>query len=363
MKTRLLLFVIIICFVGLTVYFFREPKSASPVKPLTSNDMTVQVTREDLVKTIEVKGKATYGKKRVLSAPFGGAVSHWNIRQGAMVKAGDILFQIDTSALKDEISQLRMAAEKQSMELRLAEFQDASEEASTEPDVWDEEAGKKRTAAAAQKQLQQKQSEEQLRELHAKIAEKEKLLAQSAYAAPESGIVLLDNDGTVPTALTDKERIGVLVNPDDLKLSVFVGEKDYVAIKPGMPVRVKVNAYKDMAVDGKVEAVANYPKASSQGTGDGKEASLFEITIALDKVERLVAGFGLAAEIELSRKEAVLAIPTYFVQHKNGKTYATLQTAEGTVQREITVGAEVDEKVEVLSGLQEGDTIVLEQPS
>jgi multidrug efflux pump subunit AcrA (membrane-fusion protein) len=64
--------------------------------------------------------------------------------------------------------------------------------------------------------------------------------------------------------------------------------------------------------------------------------------------------------IEVDRAPAALTIPINATRQRDDKTYVDVRTGEKTYQeREITVGLESDDKVQVLSGLNESDEILL----
>ena len=66
------------------------------------------------------------------------------------------------------------------------------------------------------------------------------------------------------------------------------------------------------------------------------------------------------AAITLNEKENALAIPSAALREKDNKEYVKIKTGPNTAaDHEITIGLETDTQVEVLSGLNEGDEVVV----
>ncbi|WP_217582170.1 biotin/lipoyl-binding protein, partial [Lysinibacillus sp. GbtcB16] len=58
-------------------------------------------------------------------APFGGEIKSWQIADGAQVKKGQLLFELDATPLRSEIASLQTTLKKQKLEADLAKFKAA----------------------------------------------------------------------------------------------------------------------------------------------------------------------------------------------------------------------------------------------
>jgi hypothetical protein len=64
--------------------------------------------------------------------------------------------------------------------------------------------------------------------------------------------------------------------------------------------------------------------------------------------------------IKLAEKQNALVIPLIATRERDGKVFVDVRTGPTTYEeREITVGLETEEKIEVLNGLSESDEILL----
>jgi RND family efflux transporter MFP subunit len=143
-----------------------------------------------------------------------------------------------------------------------------------------------------------------------------------------------------------------LVNTSKLKLTVTVPEGQIPSLKVGSPVKVKASVYPDKEFSGKITFIA--PKA---------DASLnfpVEIEIANNPGNELKAGMYGTAEFAPANAQStpIRAISrTAFVGGVNaGQVYVVKDSVAKL--RKIVPGRVLGERVEVLSGLEDGEFVV-----
>lgn len=73
---------------------------------------------------------------------------------------------------------------------------------------------------------------------------------------------------------------------------------------------------------------------------------------------QLVSGALIDVTMTLSESIDTLWLPPEAVNVFNNRTFVVLQTPEGERVQDVTIGLETDERVEVLSGVEEGDVVV-----
>ncbi|KPV59050.1 RND transporter, partial [Paenibacillus sp. A3] len=274
---------------------------------------------------------------------------------------GDVLFRLDDTELRNEIAQLQANAKKQEMDIRLNQFQEKAGIADAEAEGITETDAKKRFAASESRKMQNEVTQVTLEHTRSQLAEKTKKLQAAGFAAPENGIFLFEGTKE-PKSVKDNERIGKIVDLTKLQLICNVGEYDLFRIKEGMDVEVRVDALKDVKLKGKVERLSKFAKA---GTGSSESsnttAAQFEVTISLEPNERLIAGLSLTASIQTDKKSGALVVPTLTIQRDKDDYYVMVEAADGSLEKRIVkIGLETPEKTEVLSGLNEGESVVLQ---
>ncbi len=149
--------------------------------------------------------------------------------------------------------------------------------------------------------------------------------------------------GTTIMTLSDLSHIFVMATVD---------QSDIGAVRVGQAARVEVDSFADRQFAGKVVRIA------TTGTNTSNVVT-FEVKVEVtDKDKNLLRPqmTGTVTIIEDQRNN-VLTVPTAAVVHRNGKTFVTLVGGE---QRDVTLGLEGSENIEVLSGLAEGDKVAVE---
>ena len=145
-----------------------------------------------------------------------------------------------------------------------------------------------------------------------------------------------------------------LVNVSKLKLRVTVTESQIAELKLGSKVKVKASAYQDKDFEGKVTFIA--PKADSALNFP------IEIEIENNSANEIKAGMYGTAEFATggTKNNAVKIIPrSAFVGSVNGNQVFVVNTKDSISKLiKIVSGRVFGDKVEVLSGLENGQIVV-----
>ena len=149
-----------------------------------------------------------------------------------------------------------------------------------------------------------------------------------------------------------------------LTMELSVDELDIADIDVGQSVTVTADAVEDRTYTGTVT------KVSVAGTSSGS-ATTYPVTIRIDETDGLLPGMSVDATIELDAVENVLAIPSAALNRGDTVlvTADSPSAANGTPVEsesgesaeyysvEVVTGVTGDDYVEIVSGLQEGDTV------
>ena len=149
-----------------------------------------------------------------------------------------------------------------------------------------------------------------------------------------------------------------------LTMTLSVDELDIASIEVGQSVSIVADAVEDTTYTGTVT------KVSVAGTSSGS-ATTYPVTIRIDETDGLLPGMSVDATIELASAEDVLAIPSAALNREdtvlvtadspsaaNGTLVeSTTEDGEDYYSVEVTTGVSGDDYIEIVSGLQEGDTV------
>ncbi len=190
---------------------------------------------------------------------------------------------------------------------------------------------------------------------------------ETLIRATASGTVLSrtvnPGDPVVPlTSYQPGTELATIADMHDLIFKGTVDEIDVGKITIGMPCRIKVGALPDHIVHGELARIA--PQAQrSEGT------TLFDVEIELDPDREvfLRAGYSANSDVVIREKTGIVLIPERLVlfEDDGGSTYVEIP-GEGPeaepVKATVELGLSDGLRVEVISGLTDGDQIVQRPP-
>jgi HlyD family secretion protein len=157
-----------------------------------------------------------------------------------------------------------------------------------------------------------------------------------------------------PTPRPGGTQFIVLDNVDEFQVVMAYTETDAAGIAPGQKVRLTFDAVPDLELTGSVLSVSPTATAISGVIS-------YYVTVVLPKGDpRLKSGMTAQAEVLTKEVPGVLAVPGAAVRTQNGTSVVTVLDPNGT-QRTVTVqtGATGDGKTQILSGVTEGQQVVL----
>ncbi|PKN86687.1 MAG: hypothetical protein CVU46_06965 [Chloroflexi bacterium HGW-Chloroflexi-8] len=194
--------------------------------------------------------------------------------------------------------------------------------------------------------------------------------AQARIDAIEATIDSINLRAPFNATVTDiRSKVGDQVSPgsisfriDDLShllVDVLIPEVDINSIKVGMPARISFDGIQNKEYTGKIHEVARV------GTSISGVVS-FNVTVELsDPDENVLPGMTAAVNVVTSEISDVLIIPNRAVRLKDGERVVYILKPGQLVPQatNITIGAISDLYSEVVSGVNEGDILVLNPPT
>lgn len=146
---------------------------------------------------------------------------------------------------------------------------------------------------------------------------------------------------------------------DTLVVQAQVDETDIGKVKVGQKARIRLDSYPDQPVEGKVFDILYEGKNNSNVITYGVKVAPTKVPPFFRSQMTANVSFVVA-----EKKDAVLVPPSAVKDAPGGKRTVTLPPAtEGgePSTREVKVGVETDDKVEILEGLRAGDKVLVAQ--
>src|SRR4029079_12884252 len=148
----------------------------------------------------------------------------------------------------------------------------------------------------------------------------------------------------------------VIANTGSMALHGTIGEADIVKLKLGQVANVTVDAIGTAKMTGKVTSLD--PVATISG---GVPVYGVDVTIDLPN-QSVKPGMSGTANVIIASSPNALTVPNLAVKTASGRRYLTVMKDGQQVDTEVTFGISNDTVTEVLTGVQEGDIVVLPQP-
>jgi HlyD family secretion protein len=210
-----------------------------------------------------------------------------------------------------------------------------------------------------------KQARAQVQQNQASLKQLEEQLGYTTIVAPMDGVIL-SRDVEMGDAVSSILVLGstatlVMTEGDTSEVYVQgkVDEADIAHVYMGQPARIKVESFRDRLFNGKVTKIAPMGVEKDNVT-------TFEVRVSINNPGgELKANMTANAEILLDEHKGVLTIPENAVLYDNQKN-ASVQIPdkhqkEGFRKIPVTVGLSNGSVTEIISGLKEGDQVVLQQ--
>jgi len=180
-------------------------------------------------------------------------------------------------------------------------------------------------------------------------------IQNTVLSAPFAGVLTV-----APTNVTGVQLIATdyfeVVNPETLIFRAAIDEIDLHRISLGQSGQIVLDAYEDETIDSSLSYISYVSSESTSGT-----VFLLEFPLLSSDLNKYRLGMNGDALITLAKKENVLTVPLDAISERDGKVFVQIKTdaKEQAEEREIELGLEGDDEVEVLAGLNEGEQILL----
>ncbi|MFG6111620.1 efflux RND transporter periplasmic adaptor subunit [Stenotrophomonas nematodicola] len=372
-RGRLLLSIIVLVAVAAIVaWYLRKP--AAPALATTA------VTRGDIEQTVEATGVIDAYKLVSVGAQASGQIKSLKVQLGDTVKEGDLIAEIDATTQQNQVlnaqatlDQVKAQRAVQQASLREAELEFARQQQmlaaeATSRAEYDAADAKLKTARA---QIQSYDA--QIKGRETELATARATLSYTRITAPMDGTVVavVAEEGRTVNANQTAPTIVMLARLDLVTVNAEVSEADVVKIKAGMPVYFTTLGEPDRKYHATLRqinpapaSIANDSSSSSSASSSSSSSAVYYN--ALFDVENPDGSLriDMTAQVSVMLKQAkgVLTIPAVALGPKtrDGQYMVRVADADGMpAPREVRIGINNGATAEVLSGVEEGEKVVV----
>ncbi|MDX2127511.1 MAG: efflux RND transporter periplasmic adaptor subunit [Chloroherpetonaceae bacterium] len=337
MRNKLIAFGAIAVLIAAIIYTLQHNKSISEAKAEASQETeraitvsTGQIQRSSFTEALSIVGTTIANNDVPLISETQGRVTAVFAKVGDFRNSGSVVIQVDDEVKKANYETARVSYEKSKKDL------DRYEELF-------------RQNAISVAQIEQFRYATQ-------SAESQYIIAKRAYSdtkitTPISGY-LTERKVDVGAYISQGMLIGNVVDISRLKVKVLVTESDVFKLKEGDKVTIDLDVFPGKQFEGRIQSIS----------AKGDEAHTFPVEIMIENRDRnypLKAGMFAKVNFESLKNRDALMVPREALigSVKNPQVFVVEENIAKL--RSIVVGRESGKNLEVLSGLKEGETVVV----
>jgi len=348
-KKRILIITICVVVIGIVLGIVLTRGSGREV---TLN--TVLVTRGDIVKSVIADGSLQMPNKAYLSFGVTGTVEELLVDEGNNVTKDQVLARLDVPSLESsvEMAELQVEIAEEQVKAARAQYEIAKDNL--------DEGVMGQSEEVLEQQVDIAKASWETAKLNLEIAE---LSLESAELNLEKAVIVAPFDGVVASiSITEGKEISTatlaspaisLIDTSDIEMRGFIDEIDIAIVKLSQEANIILDALPDEKVKGEVAFI------SPVGTTLAGVVS-YDTTITLENpAVGLRDGMSATAEIIIERRDDVLLIPNRAIRGTLENPTVLVLVDEQEEEREITLGLTDGINTEVLTGLEEGEEVIL----
>lgn len=302
---------------------------------------TITVKKKDIVQTISASGKIKADEEVTLKFQTSGRLAWVGVKEGDKVKKWQAIASLDKRELEKNLKKELLDYMNERWDFEQTTLDDYRDQALTETI--------RRVKEKAQFDLDKTVLDVEIADIALKYA---------TLVTPIEGIVTKIEAPFPGVNITPATAEFVISNPNSLIFSANVDEVDIGKIKPGQEAKIVLDAYPNETIETQVKEISF---TATTTTGGG---TAFEVKFPLPPNtpdEKFKLGMNGDIEIIVSKKENPLVIPQEAVKEKNGRQIVTILENKKQREVEVEIGLETDTEVEIISGLNENQKVIISE--
>lgn len=350
MKKHLVL-IVLFCSLIAAIAGCSNPQQTTPLE-------TVVIVRDDLVVSIPASGNMEAANKKSVGFRTTGTIQEVQVQKGDVVVKGQLLATLDSRTLEKTIELRQIDCDDAQkayagavISLAKAEnYRDYLDNQAMASDINKDDAQYSVDSAEIALERAALQIERARKNLDIAILEQEKTIITAPFDGVIADISIKEGD----LVLSPTEQALLIIDLDELTMNGIVDEIDISQVTTGQQALIVLDAIPGREITGRVSSI------STTGTIRAGVVS-YGIVIATEGTDRNIKdGMTASAEIIVERYEDILLVPNRAIRGSLDSPWVEIVTADGTVeQRQIALGASDGSSTEIISGLKEGDEVVL----
>ena len=294
--------------------------------------------------TVSLPGSLQGFQQSPIAARSSGYVKRWTRDIGAHVEKGELLAEIESPEIDQQLSQAVAARNQTAASLGLAKSTAERWEALRKKDVVSQQELDERRSGVAQ-------AEANVAAADANVQRLRQLQGFTRITAPFAGVITRRNVDVGDLIDSGGRTLFVLTQMDPLRVYVNVPQSYANLVRPGQKVAVTQSELRGQSFDGEV--------ARTAGSIDSATRTMqVEITLP-NKQGTLLPGAYVQVSLPLAANPTIVVPTNVLLFRGEGTRVATVDGSSHVRLKPITLGRNLGESIEVLDGISSKDRLIV----
>jgi HlyD family secretion protein len=325
----------------------------------------------------------------------GGRLAVLKFEEGTRVRKGDVIAQIEHADIEASLEAARRTvaeAEAQLVQAAAARDEDVRalerQRQLAKEGITTNAALTAADAAAAVSAARVKSAEAAIASARARVRVAEEALENTNVRAPFDGVVIkkraelgetVSPFGVAGQATREGGAIATIADLGELEVQTEVSENSIAKLLPSMPAEVRLQAFQDHAYKGRLRQI--FPSADRAKSivevrvtivdADAHVKPEMSASVTFQEPAKTTAaargrtadgGPGTGTGSSPRASNPVVLVPKRSVMEQNGRPVVWVVVSNTASRRDVTLGAERLDRVEVRSGVSAGEAVVVNPP-
>ncbi len=321
---------------------------------------------------LNASGYVVAQRKAALAAKLTGRLEWLGVEEGSRVRKGDVLARLESADVSAARSQAVAAVEsaRSSLEQARAEYRDASQSFARQKELLHHGVASRADYDAAEARFRRTRAAVSGAEWNEKGARSSLRGAQVALdytliRAPFDAVVLTKNAdvGDIVTPLgaaaNAKASVVTIADMSSLQVEVDVSESNLALVKVGQPCEIRLDALPERRFNGVVHTVVP--------TADRSKASVLVKVRFVERIDKVLPEMSakvafLERPVKSGENRPRIAVNPAAVVSRGGRQVLFVVKGDQVVETEIRSAGRIGDMLELLSGVSNGEKVVLQPP-
>lgn len=339
--------------------------------------LTETAKYSDIQQTVVATGTVRSSNRVEVGARVSGKVEKILVKLGQKVKKGELIAELDSITQENTLNsaQAQLAAYKAQLVAAQTAYRVANSNFQRIAKLYKRKASSLDDYENAQNNLDSakanvEQIQAQIKQSEIEVNTAATNLNYTKITSPIDGTVIsipvsvgqtVNANQTTPTIIQVADLDTMLIKPE-------ISEGDITKIKPGMKVQFTTLAEPDEIYQAEIASVdpamtTLTDNEYSESISDTNAIYYYANMLVPNPEHKLQIGMTTQNTIITAQKQHVLVVPTLAIQRKNGQNSVQILDGDKVIEKIVQIGLHDEINTEILSGLNEGDKVIISQSS